>query len=167
MTPTTPDEPLDALTRTLLLVVRANGLLVSVGDSIADHEGLTAARWQVLGAVRLAGRPLTVPQIARRIGLTRQTVHPTVRALVDGGLLAPLPNADHRRSALIALTDRGNDVDSALARRQAAWAGDVAAALCQEDLEVAATVLEALCERLDLTAEQHRPGASVPAPAEA
>jgi DNA-binding IclR family transcriptional regulator len=41
---------------------------------------------QVLGAIALAQRPLTVPQIARRMGLTRQSVHTTVHRLVVGEL---------------------------------------------------------------------------------
>src|SRR2546428_83660 len=59
-------------TDVVLQTFRANGLFLAAGDLLAAEEGLTAARWQVLGAIALAGRPLTVPQIARRMGLTRQ-----------------------------------------------------------------------------------------------
>ena len=62
----------DAATAVVLEIFRVNGLLLAAGNKVAAQEGLTAARWQVLGAVALAGQPLTVPQIARRMGLTRQ-----------------------------------------------------------------------------------------------
>jgi DNA-binding MarR family transcriptional regulator len=81
--------------------------LLAAGDLLAAEEGLTSARWQVLGAISLAERPLTVPQIARRMGLTRQSVHPTVARLVHDGLLELVPNADHRRSQLVSLTEDG------------------------------------------------------------
>jgi DNA-binding MarR family transcriptional regulator len=83
---------------------------------------LTSARWQVLGAVALAERPLTVPQIARRIGLTRQSVHATAKRLIRDGLLELAPNADHRRSQLVRLTDAGRTKYAALEWRLE-WVG--------------------------------------------
>jgi MarR family len=77
MTPEWDRPPVgDAATAVVLATFRIGGLLLTAGSRLAAHEGLTAARWQVLGAVALAGRPLTVPQIARRMGLTRQAVSP-------------------------------------------------------------------------------------------
>src|SRR5918996_3075817 len=94
----------EAATQVILSAFRANGLLLSAGDAVAAAEGLTSTRWQVLGAVSLADRPLTVPQIARRMGLTRQSVHATVKRLVGDGLVELLPNEDHQRSQLVRLT---------------------------------------------------------------
>jgi hypothetical protein len=59
-----------AATEVILSIFKANGLLVTSGDQLSASEDLTSARWQVLGAIALADRPLTVPQIARRMGLT-------------------------------------------------------------------------------------------------
>src|SRR5215216_754253 len=94
-------------TDVILSTFRANGLLLAAGDLLAAEHGLTSARWQVLGAIALARRPLTVPQIARRMGLTRQTVHTTVRRLLADGLVELVPNADHRRSQLVSMTELG------------------------------------------------------------
>src|ERR671919_2694970 len=99
----------EAATKLILSTFRLNGLLLNAGDVLAGDEGLTSARWQVLGAVALAERPLTVPQIGRRMGLTRQSVHTTVKRLVRDRLLELAPNADHRRSPLVGLTDLGRD----------------------------------------------------------
>src|SRR5215470_17520679 len=46
----------DAATNVVLATFRANGLLLAAGHRLAAREGLTAARWQVLGAVALARR---------------------------------------------------------------------------------------------------------------
>jgi len=139
----------EVATRIILGTFRANGLLLSAGDELAAREGLTAARWQVLGAVELAERALTVPQIARRMGLARQSVHATVRNLVDDGLLDFAANADHRRSPLVTTTVRGKQAYRALDRHQAAWVNELAAGLDDADLEIAAHVIDALCLRLD------------------
>jgi DNA-binding MarR family transcriptional regulator len=139
----------EAATRGILAAFRANGLLLGAGDELTAGRGLTAARWQVLGAVALAERPLTVPQIGRRMGLTRQAVHATVGRLVADGLLALVPNADHRRSPLVAMTPAGREAYSELDRRQAAWVNWLAAGLERRDLETTVRVLEELCRRLE------------------
>src|SRR5215469_15393861 len=47
----------NAATAVVLEILRVNGLLFAAGSQLAEQERLTAARWQVLGAVALAGRP--------------------------------------------------------------------------------------------------------------
>src|SRR5687768_7317767 len=93
-------------------------------DRLTAGEGLTSARWQVLGAIALADRPLTVPQIARQMGLTRQSVHATVKHLIKDGLVELEPNADHRRSQLVRMTERGSRRYEALDERQAEWVAE-------------------------------------------
>jgi DNA-binding MarR family transcriptional regulator len=136
-------------TEVILAIFRANGLLLAAGDELTATAGLTAARWQVLGALALAERPLTVPQIARRMGLTRQSVHATVGRLVAAGHLELVPNADHRRSQLVAMTPAGQEAYQRLDRRQAVWVSELAAGLERHELESTVRVLETICRRLD------------------
>ena len=138
-----------AATEVVLAVFQANGRLLAAGDLLAAPEGLTAARWQVLGALALTERPLTVPQIARRMGLTRQSVQVSVGRLVDDGLAEVGPNPDHRRSVLIRLTRRGRDGYRRVQRRQARWINQLAAGLDVSELHTAAAVLRELTGRLD------------------
>jgi len=139
----------EAATDVILSTFRANSLLLGAGDLLGAREGLTSARWQVLGAIALAERPLTVPQIARRMGLTRQSVHATVKRLVGDGLLEIAPNADHRRSPLVDLTGSGRSRYEAIDRMQAAWVNGLARGLDRSDLETAARVLDELSRRLE------------------
>jgi DNA-binding MarR family transcriptional regulator len=136
-------------TEVILSTFRLAGLLISVGDQLAAEYRLTSARWQVLGAIALAERPLTVPQIARRMGLTRQTVHTTVRRLVDDGLVELVPNPDHRRSQLVSMTESGRARYQALDEQQVAWINQLAAGLSASDLETAGRVLAELSTRLE------------------
>jgi DNA-binding MarR family transcriptional regulator len=144
----------EAATRVILSSFRANGLLVAAGDLLAADDGLTAARWQVLGAIALARRPLTVPRVARRMGLTRQSVHATVNRLVRDGLLELAPNADHRRSPLVRLTARGTATYSVVDQRQAVWVNRLADGIDRMDLETTARVLDELCRRLEADGPQ-------------
>jgi DNA-binding MarR family transcriptional regulator len=139
----------EAATELILSAFRANGLLLDAGDLLSADEGLTSARWQVVGAIALAERPLTVPQIARRMGLTRQSVHATVNRLVRDGFLELGPNADHQRSPLVGLTKQGGAKYEALDARQAAWINRLARGIARSDIETAVRVLDELSRRLD------------------
>lgn len=139
----------EAATELILSGFRANGLLLDAGDMLSEDEGLTSARWQVLGAIALAERPLTVPQIARRMGLTRQSVHATVNRLVRDGFLELGPNADHRRSPIVGLTKQGSAKYEALDARQVAWINRLARGIARSDIETAVRVLDELSRRLE------------------
>ena len=145
-----------AATDVVLATFRASGLLLAAGNQLAAKEGLTAARWQVLGAVALAGRPLTVPQIARRMGLTRQAVQASVNRLLAEALVQTGDNLDHRRSPLIALTEAGSQKYAAVDRRQMRWINELSAGLKLPDLEAAARLLHDLSDRLEITARTGR-----------
>ena len=147
----------DAATAVVLEIFRVNGLVLADGNRLAVAEGLTAARWQVLGAVALAGRPLTVPQIARRMGLTRQAVQESVNRLLAGALVEARDNLDHRRSPLIGLTELGSQKYTAVDQRQARWINQLAAGLQTTDLSAAARTLRDLGDRLESN-QRHGPG---------
>lgn len=133
----------------ILATFRANGALLAAGDMLAAEHGLTSARWQALGAVALALRPLTVPQIARRMGLTRQSVHSTVQRLLKDGLLELSANEDHRRSQLVHLTNQGRAVYQALEATQIQWVDQLVAGLTNSDLETAVRVMRELTRRIE------------------
>ena len=153
MTPRSARTPEgDAATDVVLRTFRANGAFLAAGDRLAAEEGLTSARWQVLGAVALAGRPLTVAQIARRMGLTRQSVQASVNRLLRDALVEARENPDHRRSPLIALTKLGRAKYARLQRRQVTWINELAAGLKPSELSTAARVLQELSNRLDTNA---------------
>jgi DNA-binding MarR family transcriptional regulator len=154
----------EALTRVVLSIFRANGLLLDTGNELASSQRLTSATWQVLGAVSLAGVPLTVPQIGRRMGLTRQSVHATARRLVAEGLLSLVPNADHSRSQLVELTPEGRARYAAVDAEQIRWSNAIAATLCRSELETTTRTLDDLCTRLEAGSSAACPIASPETP---
>lgn len=139
----------ETVTRLVLATFRANGALLDAGDRLTADQALTSALWQVLGAAALAERPLTVAQIARRMGLSRQSVHGSVRRLAERGLCELAPNENHRRSPLVQLTEAGQAAYAAVDRKQVKWANRLGAGIPQADLETAERVLEALCQQLE------------------
>ncbi len=53
------------------------------------------------------GASLSIAELARRAGVTRQTMHRAVTQLLDEGLLVSTPGPGFPRSTLIGLTDAG------------------------------------------------------------
>ncbi|MBB4146185.1 MarR family winged helix-turn-helix transcriptional regulator [Rhizobium rhizoryzae] len=90
-----------------LTIFAANGRLISAGNELVAHLGLTSAWWQVLGALRYSPVPLPAASIARNMGLTRQAVQRIVDVLADKGLIEFQNNPHHRRAKLVVLTAAG------------------------------------------------------------
>lgn len=88
-----------------LTAFRLNGQFFEIAEELARPAGLTAAWWQVLGAVLY--EPLPVAGIARVMGMTRQGVQRIADLLVEKGLAAYQPNPAHRRAKLVAPTEEG------------------------------------------------------------
>ncbi|MFE9771386.1 MarR family winged helix-turn-helix transcriptional regulator [Streptomyces sp. NPDC005931] len=140
-------ERQDLLSRSALGVFRLNGQFLAVADELARPAGLTAAWWQVLGAVLT--EPLPVSGIARAMGITRQSVQRIADLLVERGLAEYRPNPAHRRAKLLAPTEEGRAAVSRIDPGHAAFADRLAEALGEADLARAVQVLERLSETLD------------------
>ena len=135
-----------AATRLILEVFRANGLLLAVGDRLTRPLGLTSARWQVLGA--LADGPATVAQVARDMGLARQSVQRLANLLEKERLVAFAANPNHRRAALVELTSKGRSAYDRISEIQARWVNRLASGLDARKLEGALVLLKELQARL-------------------
>lgn len=124
---------------------------VAAGDRLVGDLGLTSARWQMLGAVALSDRPRTAPQLAARMGMTRQAAQKQLDLLMGGGLVAAEANPGHARSPLYVLTRKGASVYAATERVQTAWAARLAESLSMRDLETTKQLLDNLSNRLNLS----------------
>ncbi|MCX4824682.1 MarR family transcriptional regulator [Streptomyces sp. NBC_01142] len=146
------NHPQELLTRTALGVFRLNGQFLSVSDDLAREAGLTAARWQVLGAV--VREPRTVAGIARAMGITRQSVQRIADLLAGQGLAEYGPNPAHRRAKLLHATDEGRAAIGKIDPGHAWLAGRLESALGTEQFAETARVLEQLSEALDSISEE-------------
>lgn len=148
-------EQQDLLSRTALGVFRLNGQLLSVSEELAKPAGLTAAWWQVLGAV--LREPRTVAGIARDMGITRQSVQRIADLLVERGLAAYEPNPAHRRAKLLRPTDEGRTAIAQIDPGHADLAARLAEALGEDQFAQTAKVLEQLSKALDSISGQEPP----------
>jgi len=137
------------LTQIMLTVFRVHGRLLERGDQLVKPLQLTSARWQVLGAVAQAGKPLAVPEIAETMGMSRQGAQKQVRKLEEEGFLEQRSNPRHHRSTWYVLTDLGKLAIDQTKVLQARWAHGLANGVDSGVLQVTLQTLQALLERLD------------------
>ncbi|MEU0947017.1 MarR family transcriptional regulator [Streptomyces canus] len=140
-------ERQELLSRSALGVFRLNGRFLAVAEELARPAQLTAAWWQVLGAV--LPEPLPVAGIAREMGITRQSVQRIADLLVERGLAAYRPNPAHRRAKLLAPTEEGLAAVRRIDPGHAAFADRLAEAFGEAELAEAVGVLERLSKVLD------------------
>ena len=114
----------DALTELIIPTIRLRALFTTAGEAIARPAGQTLARWLVLEAVAQA--PRTVAQVARTMGLTRQSVQRVADLLERDGLTAYAENPDHRRAQPVRLTPHGLQALRTIQQAQRVWADAVA-----------------------------------------
>lgn len=97
----------EAVTDLTLTLFRLHGVLMQWGDRLVKPLGLTSARWQMLGAIAIAGKALTAPQIAAVMGVTRQGAQKQLNLLLELDCVVSTTNPAHRRSPLYKLTPSG------------------------------------------------------------
>jgi DNA-binding MarR family transcriptional regulator len=148
-------ERVEALTRLVLGIFRANGELLAAGDRFTATLGLSSARFQVLGAIALSAEALTVPAIARSMGLTRQGVQKQVDQLVVQRLVVLDENPGHRRSSLVRLTPAGQRAFGNANRRWRRLATRLVGPHSQAALTRAAALVDDLGRALALTSDAH------------
>jgi DNA-binding MarR family transcriptional regulator len=136
----------EAFTQLILETFRFNGRLLTAGDRLTKELGLSSALWQMLGAIDQA--PLTVAQIARNMGLTRQSVRRTAHVLREKGFIEFQENPNHQRAKFVVLTKPGSNVLDRATKIQIDWSNRIAQDLSAPELNAAMQIIRTLCERL-------------------
>jgi DNA-binding MarR family transcriptional regulator len=137
----------EAFTELILETFRFNGLLLAAGDRLAKPLGLTSARWQVLGAIE--EQPLSVSQIAQKMGLARQNVQRIGDILEQQGFVHYEPNPAHQRAKLVRLTLKGIRTTRELTRLQVVWANRISFNTSVSDIRMMLETIGKLVSRLD------------------
>lgn len=113
-------------------VYRLNGHVLSIAEDLAGPVGLTGAWWQVLASV--LREPMSVADISRFVGNTRQAVQRIADRLVDEGLVEFHDNPAHARAKLVAPTEKGRSAVRAIAPAHVELADRLATAYGKDKL---------------------------------
>lgn len=139
----------EATGRLIFEILRLAGRLSLAGDELVNCLGLSSARWQVLAMAAFPEDPQTVSQIARSLGLTRQSVQRVVNELATSGFVDMAENSAHKRARLVTVTAKGRKVLERAEALRIPWTEAIAVHLRGLDIENAKAVMLRLREALE------------------
>lgn len=140
------------LTELVLTVFRTNAGLLAAGDRLMADQHMSVAESQVLAAIALGSRPLSIPEIAESMGMTRLAAHSTVGRLVVAGFVTSRPNDDAVGGSMVELTDSGREVYGKHRQRRTVWFNSLAECYPLEQLEQVIGALADLGARMETVA---------------
>jgi DNA-binding MarR family transcriptional regulator len=136
-----------AFTTLVLEVFRLNGALLDAGDALTRPVGQSSARWQVMGCIDESA--LSVAQIARVMGLARQSVQRVANLLVADGLAEFTDNPVHKRAKLLHLTKTGLATLERIETAQRRWANELGGQIGLSELEMVNVALARVLKVLE------------------
>lgn len=134
----------DQLMQLALEIFKTNGQLVRWGDDFTSQFGISSAKWQVLGAVAMADQPLSSPQIAYEMGVSRQGAQKQLNALMAEELIEPIANPHNKRSPLYQTTEGGQKLFDQISQKWIAHTQELSSKLQDYDLEQALQLLHTI-----------------------
>lgn len=143
-----------ALTQLIREVRTCFNQLKSLSEQLSAGLGITPSMRAVLEDLDLeTGR--TVPDLARKRGVSRQHIQTVMNTLADQDLVRAVDNPGHKRSVLYLLTPAGAETFAEVRRREAAPMAALSDALPTDDLARASALLTRLnallADRIDET----------------
>ena len=135
-----------AFTEIVIETFKLSGLLATEGDRISAPLDLSSARWKILGALERAETPLTVSQIARNMGQSRQAVQNLVNIMADAGFIEFHDNPNHKRAKLVVCSRLGKSVYESMEAIQIPWANSCADDISEKDLNTTLKTLKKMSE---------------------
>jgi DNA-binding MarR family transcriptional regulator len=128
--------------RIVASIFEAAGRLRRAGEGVAAEQGQTQARWQVMSVISEGS--WTVPRIAGRLGITRQSVQRVADELVRDGLARYAENPSHARSPFVQITAPGTRTLAAITAGARGLDGRIATAIGERHLDAVHAALERL-----------------------
>ncbi|MBC8141382.1 MAG: MarR family transcriptional regulator [Armatimonadetes bacterium] len=138
----------NALTDLIRAVVRMTAAVQKSGTRLTQDIGITNARWQVLGELSALEKRVTVSELSRYLGLTRQAVQRLANEMADDGLLEFAENPGDARAMHVVLTPAGRNVYAGAMEREWQWTNAVADDFDAEEIARAVALLEAMTQKI-------------------
>jgi DNA-binding MarR family transcriptional regulator len=140
----------NAFTDLIRAILRTNATVQKSGTRLMRGTGITNARWQTLSELFALDRRVTVSELARHMGLTRQAVQRLADDMARDGLVEFVKNPGDARAMHLLLTEAGKaKYDNAL-EREWQWTNEIAQDFDVEQLDRAVALLEAITQKMQI-----------------
>lgn len=139
----------DAFSGVAVKILYLNGLLTEMGDQLASSAGQSSSRWRVLAAAEM--KTMTVAEIARALGLARQSVQRLADILTEEGFTLYKENPNDKRAMHLSLTAKGRKALTTIQTEQIRWANELGEKMGVNSLKQIENSLRDLIEALNET----------------
>ena len=125
-----------------------NATVQKSGTRLLRGTGITNARWQTLSEIFALERRVTVSELARHMGLSRQAVQRLADDMVGDGLLEFVENPKDARAMHLLLTEAGRAAYHTALEREWQSTNTIAADFDAEQIARAVVLLEAITQKI-------------------
>jgi DNA-binding MarR family transcriptional regulator len=138
----------NALTDLIRTVLRMNTTVQKSGTRLMQGTGITTARWQMLSELCAFEKRVTVSELARHMGLTRQAIQRLADDMANDGLVKFVENPGDARAMHLLLTKAGRARYDEALEREWQWANAIAEEFDTEQITCAVALLEAVTQKI-------------------
>jgi DNA-binding MarR family transcriptional regulator len=125
-----------------------NATVQKSGTRLMRGTGITNARWQTLSELFALEQRVTVSELARQMGLTRQAIQRLADDMANDGLVEFVENPSDARAMHLLLTEAGKATYDDALEREWQWANAIAADFDAEQIAHAVALLEAITQKI-------------------
>lgn len=119
----------------------------AVGSQIGAVTPSGSGYWGLMRSLKVEG-PQTVPQLARSRPVSRQHIQKLVNEMLKEGTIDAIANPAHKRSKLLRLTPKGEEIFEELTDKIANLAENLAGEMDLEPLQTTLAVLQRLHHKM-------------------
>jgi DNA-binding MarR family transcriptional regulator len=138
----------NALTDLIRAVLRMNATVQKSGTRLMRGTGITNARWQTLSELFALEKRVTVSELSRHMGLTRQAVQRLADDMARDGLVEFAENPGDARAMHLLLTEAGRATYHDALEREWQWTNAIAEDFDAEQIACAVALLEAITQKM-------------------
>jgi DNA-binding MarR family transcriptional regulator len=138
----------NAFTDLIRAVLRTNATVQKSGTRLMRGTGITNARWQLLSELFALEQRVTVSELARHLGVTRQAIQRLADDMARDGLVEFVKNPGDARAMHLLLTEAGKARYYEAQECEWQWTNAIAQDFDTRQISDAAALLEAITQKI-------------------
>jgi DNA-binding MarR family transcriptional regulator len=140
----------NAFTDLIRTAIRINATLQKSGTRLMRGTGITNARWQLLSELFALEQRVTVSELARHMGVSRQAIQRLADDMASDGLVEFAKNPGDARAMHLLLTEAGRARYDEAQECEWQWTNAIAQDFDAAQITSAVALLEAIMKKMQL-----------------
>jgi DNA-binding MarR family transcriptional regulator len=138
----------NAFTDLIRAILRTNATVQKSGTRLMRGTGITNARWQMLSELFALEQRVTVSELARHLGVSRQAIQRLADDMVIDGMVEFVKNPGDARAMHLLLTEAGRARYDEAQECEWQWTNAIAADFDAEQIVRTVALLEAIMQKM-------------------